>query len=109
MVAGSADARRGSRGCGGLVARLATSNGQEPHHIPLLVNEHSVDEGGVDGRVGWVEIASDRRNGLVVQAIALPQGEIDKKVPVAVEELSGAGAIVLEAFLKPRGKRRAGL
>ena len=72
---------------GDLVTRLATSNVQEPHHIQLLVKKHSVDEGGVDERVGWVNIASDRHKGTVVQAVPLHQGEIEKEVPVAVEEL----------------------
>ena len=70
-----------------MVARLAKSNGREPYHIQLLVKKHSVDEGGVHGRVGWVKIASDRRKGALVQAVPLPQGEIKKEVPVAVKEL----------------------
>ena len=80
---------------------LAASNGQKSHHIPMLVKKHSVDEGGVDGRVGRMEITSDRGKGAVVEAVPLTQGEVEKEGPGVVEELEGARAVLLEAFLPP--------
>ena len=84
-----------------MVARLAKSNGREPYHIQLLVKKHSVDEGGVDGRVSRMEITGDRGKGAVVEAVPLTQGEVEKEGPGVVEELEGARAVLLEAFLPP--------
>ena len=71
----------------------------------MLVKKHSVDEGGVDGRVGRMEITSDRGKGEVLEAVPLTQREVEKEGPGLVKELEGARAVVFEAFLTPRSKR----
>ena len=71
------------------------------HYIQVLVKKHGVDEGGVDGRVSRMEITGDRGKGAVVEAVPLTQGEVEKEGPGVVEELEGARAVLLEAFLPP--------
>ena len=48
-----------------------------------------------------METTSDIGKGAALEAVPLTQGEVEKESPGVVEELEGARAVLLEAFLPP--------
>ena len=92
---------------------------KQPEGIQLLVDKQigrhtsfglyeGVDEGRGGGGTNWLTVVGDGCKWAVVQAVAFRQGEIKDEIVLAIEKLEGARTVVLEAFLTPRGKHRAG-